>query len=44
VRRSLFEALGGYASEAFLEDVILVRAMRRHGRLALVPQAVQTQD
>ena len=42
VRRSLFEALGGYANEAFLEDVILVRAMRRHGRLVLVPQAVQT--
>jgi rSAM/selenodomain-associated transferase 2 len=42
VRRSLFEALGGYANEVFLEDVILVRAMRRHGRLVLVPQAVQT--
>jgi rSAM/selenodomain-associated transferase 2 len=42
VRRSLFERLGGYADAAFLEDVILVRAMRRHGRLVLVPQAVQT--
>jgi rSAM/selenodomain-associated transferase 2 len=42
VRRSLFERLGGYANAAFLEDVILVRAMRRHGRLVLVPQAVQT--
>ncbi len=42
VRRSLFETLGGYADEPFLEDVKLVLAMRRHGRLALVPQAVET--
>lgn len=42
VRRSLFETLGGYADEPFLEDVKLVRALRRHGRLALVPQPVQT--
>lgn len=42
VRRSLFETLGGYADEPFLEDLKLVRAMRRHGRLVLVPQPVQT--
>ncbi len=42
VRRRVFEALGGYAAEPFLEDVKLVRAMRRHGRLVLVPEAVQT--
>jgi rSAM/selenodomain-associated transferase 2 len=42
VRRSLFETLGGYADEPFLEDVKLVRAMRRHGRLVLVPEPVQT--
>lgn len=42
VRRSLFEMLGGYADEPFLEDVKLVRAMRRHGRLTLVPKPVQT--
>ncbi len=42
IRRRLFETLGGYADEPFLEDVKLVLAMRRHGRLALVPEAVQT--
>ncbi len=42
VRRGLFETLGGYADEPFLEDVKLVLAMRRHGRLALVPKPVRT--
>ncbi len=42
VRRSLFETLGGYADEPFLEDVKLVRAIRRHGRLVLLPESVQT--
>ncbi|ETW95793.1 MAG: hypothetical protein ETSY2_47570 [Candidatus Entotheonella gemina] len=42
IRRRLFEALGGYGDEPFLEDVRLVRAMRRHGRLVLVPEPVQT--
>ena len=42
VRRRLFEQLGGYADEPFLEDVKLVRAMRRHGRLAFVAQPART--
>jgi rSAM/selenodomain-associated transferase 2 len=42
VRRTLFEALGGYADMPFLEDVWLVRRLRRHGRLALIPRAVHT--
>ncbi len=42
VRRSLFKTLGEYADEPFLEDVKLVLAMRRHGRLALVSNPVQT--
>ena len=42
IRRSCFEALGGYADVPFLEDVQLVRAMRRQGTVALVPHAVQT--
>lgn len=42
VRRGLFEMLGGYADEPFLEDVKLVRALRRHGRLVFVPEPVQT--
>ncbi len=42
VRRDLFETLGGYDDEPFLEDVKLVRAIRRYGRLELVPTPVQT--
>lgn len=42
VRRALFEAWGGYADMPFLEDVWLVHRLRRHGRLALLPQAVHT--
>lgn len=42
VRRDLFETLGGYPDEPFLEDVKLVRALRHYGRLVLVPEAVQT--
>jgi rSAM/selenodomain-associated transferase 2 len=42
MRRQLFEALGGYADVPFLEDVKLVQALRRHGKLALLPQLVHT--
>lgn len=42
VRRAVFEALGGYADLPFLEDVWLVQRLRKHGRLALIPQAVHT--
>jgi rSAM/selenodomain-associated transferase 2 len=42
VRRSIFEALGGYADVPFMEDVKLVQALRHQGALAIVPQAVHT--
>jgi len=42
VRRRLFAALGGYADVPFLEDVKLVQTLRRHGKLALLSQAVYT--
>jgi rSAM/selenodomain-associated transferase 2 len=42
VRRTLFEAVGGYADVPFLEDVKLVQALRHKGTLAIVPHAVQT--
>jgi rSAM/selenodomain-associated transferase 2 len=42
VRRTLFEALGGYADVPFMEDVQLVQVLRRRGTLAIVPLAVQT--
>jgi hypothetical protein len=42
VRRTFFEALGGYADVPFMEDIKLVQAMRKSGPLAIVPQAVRT--
>jgi rSAM/selenodomain-associated transferase 2 len=42
VRRSIFEAVGGYANVPFMEDVKLVQTLRQRGALALVPQAVYT--
>ncbi len=37
VRRAALDAIGGIAPVPLLEDLDLVRAMRRHGRLALLP-------
>jgi hypothetical protein len=34
--------LGGYADVPFLEDVKLVQALRRQGKLACLPQTVHT--
>jgi rSAM/selenodomain-associated transferase 2 len=42
IRRSLFTAIGGYADTPFLEDVQLVKALRQHGKLAIMPQAVRS--
>lgn len=42
VSRGLFKTLGGYDDVPFMEDVRLVEALRRHGRLVLLPQAVRT--
>ncbi|GIX48295.1 MAG: glycosyl transferase family 2 [Candidatus Tectimicrobiota bacterium] len=42
VRRQVFVELGGYADWPFLEDVQLVRALRRRGRLAFIAQPVCT--
>jgi rSAM/selenodomain-associated transferase 2 len=44
VRRSLFEALGGFRPLEILEDVDFVRRLRRHGRLALLAPPVRTSD
>lgn len=40
--RALFEEMGGFARQPLLEDVELVRRLRRHGRIVTVPQAVCT--
>lgn len=42
LRREVFERLGGYRELPLLEDVDLLRRMRRHGRLAVVPRPVTT--
>ena len=42
VSRRVFEDLGGYDDVPFLEDVRLVQALRRRGRLVILPQAVAT--
>jgi len=43
VRRDLFEAMGGFAEIPVMEDVELVRALRRAGaRVAILPQCVVT--
>ena len=42
VRREVFERLGGYRELPLLEDVDLLRRMRRDGRLAVVSHPVTT--
>lgn len=42
VRRSVFRSLKGFKPWPLLEDVDLVRRLRRHGRLALLTAPVQT--
>ena len=42
VSRRVFEELGGYDDVPFMEDIRLVQALRRRGRLTILPQAVAT--
>jgi rSAM/selenodomain-associated transferase 2 len=42
VRREVFERMGGYRDLPFLEDVDLLRRLRRFGRFAVVPRPVTT--
>lgn len=42
VSRHVFAQLDGYGDLPFMEDVYLVRLLRRHGRLAILSQTVQT--
>ena len=43
LRRDLFEAMGGYPDIPLMEDVALVRALRRAGgRIVILPQRVAT--
>lgn len=42
VRRSVFEALDGFAEMPFMEDVDFLRRLRRAGRVALLKQPITT--
>lgn len=42
LRRAIFEELGGFANQPFLEDVEFIRRLRRLGRIVVVPQTVRT--
>lgn len=42
VRRSAFEALGGYRDLSNCEDLDFVRRLRKQGRVVIVPAAVST--
>ena len=42
LRTDVFEAVGGYEDLPLMEDVRLVRRIKQHGRLAIVPAAVVT--
>ena len=42
VPRRVFEELGGYDDVPFMEDIRLVQALRRRGRLTLLPQSAAT--
>jgi len=42
VRRSVFEAMGGFADEPLMEDVAFTRALKRRGRIACLRQRVTT--
>ena len=42
VWRRVFEKLGGYDDVPLMEDIRLVQALRRRGRLTILPQAVAT--
>lgn len=42
VTREAFEALGGYRDWPILEDLDFIRRLRRHGRIAILPERVTT--
>jgi hypothetical protein len=44
LRRSVYDELGGFPDVPFLEDVALIRRLRKRGRLASVPVTISTGD
>ena len=42
MKKSLFEKMGGFAEVPIMEDFILVRRLKREGRIVILPTAVVT--
>ncbi len=42
VHRSVLDMIGGIPETPFMEDLDLVQRMKRHGRLVILPEAVET--
>jgi len=42
VRRSVFEAMGGFPEQALMEDVEFSKRLKRHGRIACLREKVLT--
>ncbi len=42
MRRQIFHQIGGFPETPILEDLTLVRRLKKHGRVALVPDMVRT--
>ena len=42
MKKSIFEAIGGFADVPIMEDFMLVRRLRRMGKIAILPAAVIT--
>jgi rSAM/selenodomain-associated transferase 2/rSAM/selenodomain-associated transferase 1 len=42
MKKSIFEAIGGFADVPIMEDFMLVRRLRRKGKIAILPAAVIT--
>jgi hypothetical protein len=42
MKKSVFEATGGFAQLPIMEDFVLVRRLRRTGKIAILPAAVLT--
>jgi len=42
MKKSLFEKIGGFAEMPIMEDFILVRRLKREGKIVILPEAVAT--
>jgi rSAM/selenodomain-associated transferase 2/rSAM/selenodomain-associated transferase 1 len=42
MKRALFEQIGGFPEMPIMEDFILVRRLKRRGKIVIVPEAVKT--